>query len=107
MTVAIQGCTGEDPVRVGTSSHASCPWIAGRWNVVGNCDATECIYYQDGCEVRFDCSSSDAFTFGNGTIDGNTFKYNGDYCSATITGRMMSGGCKVGATTCSYTATHR
>lgn len=104
LLVLVAGCVGTAP---GESDRdqalgSACAWIAGRWTVDG-CDATQCTYYQDGCNVHYDCSSRSTFTFGAGAIVENTFTFGGGLCTAKISGRSISGTCP----TCTFTATHR
>jgi hypothetical protein len=81
---------------------SACAWIAGRWTFDG-CGETQCTYYEDGCQVHYDCTSRSNSIGGTGSIVGNKFTFGGGQCTATIVGRSMSGSCP----TCTFTATHR
>jgi hypothetical protein len=99
----VAGCAANAPSEADREQGlgSACAWIAGRWMLDG-CDA-RCTFYQDGCQVHFDCSSRSAGTGGTGSIAGNKFTFGDGLCTATITGRSMSGNCP----TCTFTATHR
>jgi hypothetical protein len=81
---------------------SACVWFAGHWDWNG-CGETECTFYEDNCQVHYDCTSMTNNVFGAGSVIGNTFTFGGGECTATINGRAMSGTCP----TCMFSATHR
>jgi len=100
------GCTTSAATEAQTQSAvgSACAWIAGHWEFSG-CEETDCTYYEDNCQVHYDCNSAslDNSSSGTGAIVGNAFTFGGGECTATINGRTISGKCP----TCTFTATHR
>ena len=88
-----------------SSLDSPCVWFAGQWSWSG-CGETVCIFYEDHCQVHYDCSSPTNALIGAGSIVGNSLTFGGGVCSATIMGKTLAGGCTA-PKSCSFTATHR
>jgi len=81
-----------------------CAWIAGRWAWDG-CGEDVCTFFEDHCQIHYECSSRSNSIVGSGSIEGNVLTFGGGYCTAQINGKMMSGSCSA-PQACAFTATH-
>ena len=98
-------------IHCSSSTSTSCSSVAGQWSVTGGCGTLQCGIAQSGCSITVDCTlvsytgtvSEDSLSFQSFAGDGGVTQT----CNGTLAGKMISGSCSTGPTSCTYSAVSR